>query len=48
MLEDHADLAADAQHFILAGCSDIFSVPDDLPFSGFDQAVDAAQQGGFS
>ncbi len=48
MLEDHTDLAANAQHFILAGSGDILPIPDDLSLGGFDQAVDAAQQSRFA
>ena len=47
MLEDHTDLTADEAHLILAGGGDILPIPNDLPSGGFDQPVDAAQQGGF-
>ena len=47
MLEDHADLAPDAQHLVLAGLGDVHAIPDDLTGGWLNQAVDAAQQGGF-
>ena len=47
MLEDHADLAADAAHLILAGGGNILPIQYDLPTRGFNQTVDAAQHGGF-
>ena len=48
MLENHTNLTADAAHLILARSGDILSIQNDLPSCGFDQAVNAAQHGGFS
>ena len=45
MLKYHSDLSADVEQFILAGLSDVDSVPDYLALRRFHESIDASQQG---
>jgi hypothetical protein len=47
-LEDHADVLPDMTQFCLRCVGDVCSIPDDFSFRRLDQAVYAAQQGGFA
>src|SRR5687767_4816675 len=48
MLEHHANLAADASHFLRSGRRDVIVFPNDLSYGRLDQTVDTAQKGRFA